>query len=352
MTAPTARSARRVALALAVLSVVALSGLAVGAGRDRPSASPGTPTSACPGEKLPTPICHVYVLFMENENVGSVLSQGRYENTLARQYAFAAQYYSYMHYSFPNYLIATSGKATNYVHQLSATNLGDLLDAHTPALSWEAYMQTMPSACDRNSSGTYLNAHNPFVWYADVYGNQSFCKHHDVPFSSFTRALASTNSGLLPTYALFSPNDTSDCHNSSIAHCDAFLKNWLGPLLSRPFFNSTVWFITYDEGLDNSTLGANGTEGGGHVYTTAISPYACKNYSSQVNYTDYSLLTTTEWLLGLGHTGYGDNYSTAPPMTDLFCFPSSSVGLSHSARLALGAGSFEPVLARRAAAAV
>jgi hypothetical protein len=339
----------RVALALTVLSVVVLSGLATAVVTARPSETAKSPTSACPGEKLPTPICHVYVVFMENENVGSVLAHGPYEASLAKHYAFAAQYYSYMHYSFPNYLIATSGKATNYIHQLNATNLGDLLDSHKPALSWEAYMQTMPVACDRNSSGTYLNAHNPFVWYSDVYTNQSFCKHHDVPFASFTRALASGNSGLLPTYALFSPNSTSDCHNSSIAHCDAFLKNWLGPLLTRPFFNSTVWFVTYDEGLDNSTLGANGSKGGGHVYTAAISPYACKNYSSEVNYTDYSLLTTTEWLLGLGHTGYGDNFSSAPPMKDLFCFPSSGGGASHSG--GLGFVPLEPMLARRSTAA-
>ncbi|MCI4345997.1 MAG: alkaline phosphatase family protein [Thermoplasmata archaeon] len=334
-----------------MLSAVVLSGIAAGAVTAKTPATATPTTSDCPGLKLPTPICHVYVLFMENENVGSVLAQGRYEASLAKQYAFAAQYYSYKHYSFPNYLIATSGKATNYVHQLSATNLGDLLDAHTPVLSWEAYMQTMPTACDRNSSGSYLSAHNPFVWYNDVYGNQTFCKHHDVAFSSFTRALASENPGLLPTYGLFSPNSTSDCENSSIAHCDAFLKNWLGPLLTKPFFNSTVWFVTYDEGLDNSTLGANGTEGGGHVYTTAVSPYACKNYSSQVNYTDYSLLTTTEWLLGVGHTGYGDNYTSAPPMKELFCFPSSSGGASPSGGLALGPGSLEPALARRLTAA-
>jgi hypothetical protein len=97
-------------------------------------------------------------------------------------------------------------------------------------------------------------------------------------------------------------------------------------MLNQSFFNDSVFFITYDEGAFNSTLGANGTAGGGHVYTVAVSPYACTGFQSHYNYSHFNLLTTTEWLLGLNRTGTNDSWSLHRPMTDLFCFPPGSVG--------------------------
>ncbi|MCI4321954.1 MAG: alkaline phosphatase family protein, partial [Thermoplasmata archaeon] len=216
------------------------------------------------------------------------------------------------------YTAATSGVANNYQHVMKLHNVVDLLNAHSPALSWNAFMQGMPYACDQNHSAMYRAAHNPFVYYADIWGNQSYCQSHDLGFQAWSHDVAINQT---PTYGFFSPNITNECWASNITVCDTFLRHWMSPLLNDSFFQSSVFFLTYDEGSSNSTLGA-GTKGGGHVYTAAISPYACAGYTSTYNYTHYNLLTTTEWLLGLNSTGNAnDSWALHPPMKDLFCFP-------------------------------
>ncbi|MCI4368504.1 MAG: alkaline phosphatase family protein, partial [Thermoplasmata archaeon] len=148
------------------------------------------------------------------------------------------------------------------------------------------------------------------------------CDAHDLNFTSWN---SSVSSGVLPNYAFIGPNATHSCWKKGfgVSICDAWLKSWLSPLVNDSFFNSSVFFITYDEGQFGSTLGANGSLGGGHVYFTAVSPYACPGYVSYYNYTAFNLLTTTEWLLGLGQLGQNDSWVTHPPMTGLFCFPSN-----------------------------
>ncbi|MFI5414419.1 MAG: alkaline phosphatase family protein [Candidatus Lutacidiplasmatales archaeon] len=275
--------------------------------------------SACPALNLTTPICHVFIVFLENLNEPWVMAHGPFERYLAQKYAFAADFYSFEHYSFPAYTAATSGVANNYQHVMKLHNVVDLLNAHSPALSWNAFMQGMPYACDQNHSAMYRAAHNPFVYYDDIWSNQTYCKSHDLGFQAWNHDVATNQT---PNYGFFSPNITNECWASNITVCDTFLRHWMSPLVNDSFFQSSVFFLTYDEGSANSTLGANGTKGGGHVYTAAISPYACPGYNSTYNYTHYNLLTTTEWLLNLSSTGNAnDSWALHPPMKDLFCFP-------------------------------
>jgi acid phosphatase len=330
---------------LASLALVGLL-LAVPAPGSSASNKPvGSLLSACPSLNLSTPICHVFIVFLENLNEPWVMAHGPFERYLAQKYAFAADFYSIEHYSFPAYTATTSGVANNYQHVLKLQNVVDSLNGHSPALSWGAFMQGMPYACDPTHSAQYRSAHNPFVYYADIWGNQTYCKSHDVGFSAWNQAVANNQT---PNYGFFSPNITNECWASNITVCDTFLRQWMSPMLNDSFFQSSVFFLTYDEGSGNSTLGANGSVGGGHVYTAAISPYSCAGYSSTYNYTHYNLLTTTEWLLGLNGTGNAnDSWSLHPPMKDLFCFPPTwhlapgrtsapLLGVTGSARLAVG----------------
>jgi hypothetical protein len=287
---------------------------------------PAQTTSDCPTLNLSTPICHVYILMDENQGRGWIIHHAPYQEYLATTYAVADQYYSLMHYSLPNYLADTSGKATNYKHIIPTTpphtgTIVDLLNAHSPALSWMAYMQSMPGPCDNISTHQYKTAHNPFIWYSSIYDNKTLCRAHDVGFSSFNSLVKAQNWSALPNYAWFSPNSTDDCWLSGVKSCDPWLQSWLSPLINDTFFQSTAFFITYDEGPVNDTRGINGTVGGGRIFTALVSPYACAGYGSQVQYNDFNLLTTTEWLLGLGQLGSNDSWTQHPPMKDLFCFP-------------------------------
>ncbi len=266
---------------------------------------------------FPTPIRHVVIIMLENEEAKVVLANGTYERSLAHTYAYASQFYSPLHYSLPSYLAATSGYTTNYLGRIYQANVGGL--AQSANLTWKEYEESMPVPWYLGkgiTSGGYDPYHNPFALYEPFINNSAACAQHMVNFTKLNTDLAADR---MPNYAFIVPNVTHDGHNSSLTVSDTWLSGWLPQLLNSSFFRSAALFLTYDEGTTN--LGVNGSSGGGHVYFAMISPYARAGFSSTVNYTEFNVLTTTEWLLGLGSTHTHDNWSTYPPMRDLFDFP-------------------------------
>jgi hypothetical protein len=290
------------------------------------SAPPGDVAALSPavGSRFPTAIRHVLVVFLENAEEGTVLQEGPYERYLAQHYALAGQFYAVRHNSTPDYTAATSGVLTNLTtFNLSVTNVADLLDA--AGLTWGAFMQSMQRPCyaginltANSSAGTYpyMVAHNPFVYYQDIAAVPSRCDSHDLDFTAWNHDVASNN---IPNYAFLSPNRLNDGHDTNVSYADAWLRAWLSPLINGSFFRDSAFIITYDEGVPPDY--APGPNGGGHVYTVVVSPWARNGYTSPALYRTYSLLTTTEWLLGLGRTGHNDNWLTFPPMRDLFDVP-------------------------------
>ncbi|MCI4321796.1 MAG: alkaline phosphatase family protein [Thermoplasmata archaeon] len=277
----------------------------------RPATALGAlaPTTA---PSFPTPIRHVFVLMFENTELGDAMRNGSYERYLASHYSFAGQYYSLEHYSLPNYLAVTSGTPTNLFQVENVTNLADLLG--TAGLTWKGEEESMPHACDSVDSGGYDHFHDPWVMYGDLVNRPTRCASHVV---NFTALNSSQSSGVYPNYNLVVPNRTHDGHDTNASVADSWLRSFLSPLVNASIFRTSVFFITYDEGTTN--LGeSNSTTGGGHVYFAAVSPYSITGFNSTQQYSDYNVLTTTEWLLGLGHTGHHDNWATYPPMKDLF----------------------------------
>lgn len=320
---------------MAVLALAAF-GLSGGLGGAAASGAPtGSSEAYCQkANNLPSPICHVIVMFFENQLDYSVLQTKFQGGVLAKQYADAGRMYSVEHFSFPNYLAATAGYVTNFQHPMNQTNVVDLLKAHQPALSWDAYMGGMSTPCNETPNADYRTAHNPFGWYADIANNRSYCRSHDVNMSAFTTAVATNH---VPVYSFISPNVTDDCWKLGVRSCDAWLSQWLPPLMNDSFWAHTALILTYDESILSDNSSVNGTVGGGHIYTSIVSPYSCKGFTSKVHYDQYDILTTTEWLLGLGRLGAGhqDNWTQDPPMSDMFCFPNGTapptlpVGLAH-----------------------
>ncbi|HZY70504.1 MAG TPA: alkaline phosphatase family protein [Thermoplasmata archaeon] len=267
---------------------------------------------------FPTPIRHVIVVFFENTEVNTTLAGAPFERSIAAHYAFASQFYAVAHYSLPDYLAATSGAVKSPATPFSARNIGDLAKARN--LSWDGIMEGMPTACDRQDDWSvgYDVAHDPFVWYSDVIHNPGRCDQRVVNMTAWNASLAV---GTLPNYVFLSPDTFDDAHNGTLLQADAWLANLTRSLLGHPrLFASTALFVTYDEGTSN--LGFNGTSGG-HVYLALVSPFARFGYNSTHPYNTISLLTTAEWLLGLGRTGHNDNWSVNPPMRDLFNFAKS-----------------------------
>lgn len=305
-------------LLIVVLLLSGFSGAPASAGT-----SPNTVKSSCPALKLPTPVCHVFVIFLENQEAGAVMKRFNFEAYLATHYSYASQFYSIKHNSFPAYSAATSGYAHNPIVPLNRTNIVDLFHTAGPAFTWNAYYGGMVGTCNRTVNNNYRPSHNPFVWYTDVYANQTECNANDINLTAFQTQYTA---GTLPVYGFISPNVTDECLKVG-AYCDPWLRSFLNPMLNSTLFNSSVFVVTYDEGPLNDTAGINGGKGGGHVYTSIISPFVCKSYNSTKQYNHYNLFTTTEWLLHLGRLGVpGDSWIQHPPMKDLFCFANNGNG--------------------------
>ncbi|MCI4351821.1 MAG: carboxypeptidase regulatory-like domain-containing protein [Thermoplasmata archaeon] len=279
------------------------------------AAGPPQGTVSVASQSFATPIRHVIMVLLENENKGTVLSQGPFEKHLAQTYAFATNYYAVCHPSAGNYLALTSGKpwqcGSDAYNTYTSANIGDL--TQQAGLTWGAYDESMPTPCDTGNSGNYAVRHNPLVYYTDIVTNTSLCNSHVVDFTAWNSAVSNNT---VPNFAFVTPNVLNDGHNTNVSYADNWLKGWLSPLLNDTFYQSSVFFILYDEGSGSSS-GYNGTSGG-NVYFSAVSPYVKAGYTYTQNTSHYNLLATTEWLLGTGNAGHNDNSSQFPAMKSMF----------------------------------
>ena len=303
---------------------------------------PGSPSSLT---SFPSPIRHVLVVYFENAARSTVQSKGPYEVSLENQYAYSSTYYGICHPSAPNYLAGISGQTlqcgSDGYKSYSANNLGNL--ANAAGVSWKAYAESMPSACDTTTGGNYAVKHNPFPYFSDL---GSSCSANDLPFTSWN-----PNSTTQPSFIWVTPNMLDDGHNTNVSYLDAWLKvflqggsyksssdlhGWKG-ILNEPWFSSTVVVLTYDEG--EGTTGSQGysvpgvsnsycspttkSVCGGIIYFAAVSPYTKGVGDVPGNASHYNLLSTVEWLLGLPCTGSGADCNAGfAPMKGLFNFAS------------------------------
>lgn len=265
-------------------------------------------------------IKHVIIIVLENAEYSSVIgnSGAPYENGLAQDYALASNYLAVAHPSEPNYIAMIAGSTLNVTNdgavsqnRRSATNIVDLFRAK--GISWKAYEESMPTACDINSStdGLYTTKHNPFVYMTDITGNSTYCSSHVVNLTQFYADLAGDR---LPQYAFITPNVKHDGHDTGVAAADRWLSTFLPIIINSNSFSSSVLFLTYDEGTTN-------TGGGGHIATIVIGPNSIvrPGFSTSVAYSHYSLLATIESIYGLGNLGRKDTNATA--MYDVFVAP-------------------------------
>lgn len=308
--------------ALGVILVAGLVSAVPGTGPAASNQASGHSPGASPW--FPTPIHHVVTILLENEEAASVFQSGPYETYLADHYAYAVEDYAVCHPSEPNYLALTSGSTltrcgTDAYTVLNNVSIADLVDLR--GLTWGEFAQSMPVPCDANDAYPYAVRHNPFVFYQDIVDNSSRCNSHVVNFSAWNADVAT---GTIPNYAFITPNVLNDGHDTGVSYADAWLASWLPPLLTQPFAQSTLFIVMYDEGATNEGYSVgNTTLAGGNVFASFVSPYTLGSglYAAPVSH--YNILTTTEWLLGLGSLGTNDSVLTFPPMVSAFHFHSA-----------------------------
>lgn len=289
---------------------------------------------------FPTPIRHVFVIDLDVGQNTFVLQYLAFEKYLSQNFSYASSFYNPCTPQAANYLAINAGQVFDQCGDRSLNagayntpSIGSLASAANE--TWMDFEQAMPTPCDVNSSGPYNSTANPFLYFADIYDNSTLCQQHDVNFTAWYADVnaSATNASAIPNYAFFVPDLADDSDNLNHNSSDSWLAQFVyNDFLRQPFMAESVLFITYAEG----TVGTPGTTfphssdpttfTGGEVPLFVISPYSVGGPDTALNQTyetpgcPYSLLNTTEWLLGLGSTGNYDGEPGFTAMTGLFNF--------------------------------
>jgi phosphatidylinositol-3-phosphatase len=260
-----------------------------------------------------SPIRHVFVLMLENQNAAETFgaqSPAPYlARTLPAQGALLPNYYAIGHASLDNYIALISGQAPNVRTQLDCPLFSDFvsqqprLDAHgqllgqgciypnivktlpdqleAAGLNWKGYMEDMgkdpareratcghpsPGKQDLTLSATaadkYAAKHNPFVYFHAIIDDQTRCDAHVVNLDVLPKDLQKV--ATTPNYTFITPNLCNDGHdplcvdggNGGFPAIDAFLRKWVPLITASPAFKQDgLLIVTFDES------GGDGPEG-------------------------------------------------------------------------------------------
>jgi len=277
----------------------------------------GGPSASHPCGALASPPTyrHVIWVWMENHSYDTIIGSPKapYINSLAAKCGLATNYHNISHPSLPNYVGATSG--LGYAALLKfKPDCDPRIGCTTTAASifgqgekWKAYQQSMPANCYRVNSGEYAVRHNPPPYYARLRG----CSKFDVRYSQLATDLTANR---LPAFSFITPNLLNDMHDGTIAEGDNWLAANLPKILNSDEYRdgSTAVFLTWDEGGHGTVqkCATNTTNASCHVATIVISPSTKPGTRSSKLFNHYSLLGTTEQLLGLRRLGLARYYRT------------------------------------------
>ena len=144
----------------------------------------------------------------------------------------------------------------------------------------------MRRPCTHVFTGLYAASHNPAVYFTDL----PDCAVHDVNLHALRAALAADT---LPAFVFIAPNLCHDMHSCSVGTGDAWLRRALRRLATSAAYQrgTMAVFVTFDESDKDSS--------DGRIATFVVSPSTPPDTRSSVSFTHYSLLRTTEEMLGL-----------------------------------------------------
>ncbi len=234
---------------------------------------------------------YTHVVWIVLENVGYQVvgsPDAPFLNGVARSCGLATNDHAVSHPSLPNYLALVAGSTLGVrddnepsQHPLRAPTLFTQLRGN-----WRAYAESMPTSCDTVTSGTYAARHNPAVYFTTL---RASCAQRDVSLPSHLTLSAA--------FTFIAPNVCHDMHSCSIATGDAWLSHVVPAIEASPEYRARtlVLLITMDES-DSSASNL--------VPTYVIAPSVPRGRRVATLFTHYSLLATTEQLLGVGRLAH------------------------------------------------
>ena len=296
---------RRTAIAACLGALTTFAMVPTGSGANQPAAAPTVPR-----------LKRVVVIVFENRSYAQIMgnSDAPTFNALAKRHAVLTAYHALARPSLPNYLAMVSG-STHGVRTncddctIDSANLADTIE--TSGSTWKTYAEGLPERGYTGAeSGRYVKRHNPLLYFKSVTERPERLQRI-VPLTEFAGDLEGRR---LPRFSLVVPDLCNGMHDCSIAHGDAWLRDFVGPLLASPQLAGGAVFVTFDEGRrgDPSSVG-------GRVPMLVLGPMVRPGSRLDRRRTHYSLLRTIEDAWGLAHLGKA---ATARPITGIWRYAS------------------------------
>jgi hypothetical protein len=255
-------------------------------------------------------------IWMENQNYDSIIGStyAPFTNRLAASCGLAMNYHNITHPSLPNYIAATSGSTLGITDDCDpaqcSRNAESLFGQVAAAgMTWTEYAESMPTACElrdddsgTHPSGAYTAHHDPAAYYLPL---RNQCRQRIVPLGTPSAGALERGlrTGEIPAYSFISPNDCDNTHDCPVSTGDVWLSRWVTAIVSSRAYQAgrTVLFITWDEGEKGgaSDCALNTDSAGCHVAMLVVSPSTPRGTRSAKLFNHYSLLKTTEQLLGI-----------------------------------------------------
>ncbi|MDP9227137.1 MAG: alkaline phosphatase family protein [Actinomycetota bacterium] len=317
-----------------------------------PSLHPGSASATGGGRK-------VMWIVMENRSYGVLYNAVKapyLHETLLPAAGNATNMHSETHPSLPNYLAMTTGSTQGVVddgpptqHPIVAASIFAQVDP-----SWKVYAEAMPANCYQKNGlfadGTrYVVRHNPpaYIVSSPLNAPNADCNVNDQPAGTATLGnLASDlSTGTLPAFSFVVPGLCHDMHspsstgysctpNNQTTAGDEWLSQWMPSILDSQDYTSgrLVVFLTWDESRGGADVDGMDclssvylSDAGCHIPTLVFSTGTKAGSKRTAFFSHYSMLKTTEKLLGLPTDALGPNVSGARSMSHAFnLVPSSS----------------------------
>ncbi len=270
-----------------------------------------TPTSNPSPTATPKPLVpnfeHIAIIMFENKEFGSVIGNPLMPNynKLASEYTLLTQYYAVIHPSLPNYIALMGGDTFGITSNckdcfIDAPSLPDLIEA--TGRTWKTYQEDMPEPCFVGDTLTYVQKHNPFIYFDPIRLDVARCERSVVPLTALQTDI---EADALPNFLFIKPNICNDSHDCDLDVSDAWLTNLLGTLV--PALDATgdsyLLVMLFEEGQGNHSCCGLPEEAGGRVPVVLYSPLVKNGFEDSTPYTHYSLLKTISEAWGLPYLG-------------------------------------------------
>jgi hypothetical protein len=282
-----------------LLALIAAGGAAIGCGANAsPKPKPATQVAAAtrafdacgkPGAS-PRRYDHVVWIVMENKSYKDLIGSSpdsAFIRLVAAGCGAATNFHAEAHPSLPNYIAMTSGSthgirddANPSAHRVKGPSIFSQLGGR-----WRALQESMPKPCARTPSGLYAPKHNPAAYYTRI---ARACSKQDVRLSS--------RPDLSARFTFITPNLCHDSHSCSVRTGDRYLAALVPKIVKSAEYRAgkTALFITYDEDDGSAS---------NQIPTVVVAPHVRPGTRPAARFTHYSLLRTTEDMLGLKHLG-------------------------------------------------